>query len=110
MELRWTEEQTYIRIVDPISPNNNLGYISPGNGQLSVRPNLWDLINEAGLAEEFEWNDGPGAHGGVQDYRHTLNHVSRNHSIDFIRRVCCYQYIAYVIFEEKPCHPILELV
>ena len=96
--ITWTAERSYIRIVDPESPDNNWGIISPADGQLAVRPPLRHLLMRAGTYAEKTWSDGPGCHGGVPDYQH---------SDDFRWPDCAVGYIARSL--GKLGYPVLDL-
>lgn len=86
MYLVFTANNIYIRIVNPEMPNNNLGYIA-ANGQLNVRPMFFNFLPEGiiGEVENFEWIDGPGMHGGVNDYMHTNHFASLFHVLVFFK-------------------------
>jgi len=87
VEIRWTEERSYIRIVDPGDAAQNWGYISPRNGQLSARPVLYDMINSSAHGRDLAWQLGPGQHGGVKDYHHTDVFQSPDETVGFVAQV-----------------------
>ena len=84
--ITWTAERSYIRIVDPESRDNNWGIISPTKGQLALRPTLRDLLIRAGTYGEKTWGDGPGRHGGVQDYQHSDGFTCPDCAVGYIAR------------------------
>lgn len=86
-EIKYTEDKSYVRIVNINYPNNNIGYISENDGQISVKHELMDLIRSVGLDLLFDWRDGCGKHGGNGYAFHTVNTNSLFCSIYFIERV-----------------------
>lgn len=85
MDLLFTQNNNYIKITNMGDYQNNIGIISPIDGQLSVKPELYKILEESGLAIHFEWIDGPGRHGGVNDYRHTNHFASLFHVLVFFK-------------------------
>lgn len=70
--LKFTEDRTYIRIVDPENMNLNWGIISPTDGQIAVKRKLWELL-DMDLRNSFMWADGVGRHGGVNYRCHCIS-------------------------------------
>lgn len=86
-EIKYTEDKSYIRIINSNFPDNNIGYISENDGQISVKEELMNLIDCVGLGVLFEWSNGCGKHGGSGYAAHTVNTKSLSCSINFIERV-----------------------
>lgn len=84
MYIEWTPKKTYLKIIARPGNRSNLGIISPKDGQLAVRPKLWELITQNNLHGRFNWKEGPGRHAGVSNYSHTTNHQSVKHTIHFL--------------------------
>jgi hypothetical protein len=87
ISIKYTEDRNYIRISNPISESHNIGYISPSDGELSVKSDLMNLIKNIGLDNLFDWKSGSGRHGGTSYESHTTNHLSVDCTINFIKRV-----------------------
>lgn len=86
-QLKYTPKRTYIRITNPNLPDRNYGYISPKDGQISVKEVLWQLIITSGVDNPYQWESGCGRHGGTNYHIHTFNSVSLRDSIRFIQEV-----------------------
>ena len=84
--IRPTDQNTYLRIVDPEARARNWGIISPVDGQLAVRPNLCQLLKKAGTHKELTWINRPGRHGGVTDYEHTGDFSSVDETLGYVLR------------------------
>ena len=85
--IQYTEDKSYKRISNPSSLSHNIGYISPSDGQLSVKIELMDIIRKSDLNNMFDWKKGCGRHGGSSYEAYTTNHVSVDCTIQFIKRV-----------------------
>ncbi len=87
ISIKYTEDRSYIRITNPTSESHNIGYISPSDGELSVKSDLMNLIKDVGLDNLFDWQFDSGRHGGTSYEAHTTNHLSVDCTINFIKRV-----------------------
>jgi hypothetical protein len=85
--IQHTEESSYIRISYKNDLHHNIGYISPNDGELSVKSELMELIKMASLNNMFVWVDGCGHNGGSGYDSHTTNHSSVSCTLEFIKRV-----------------------
>lgn len=72
--LKFTDEYSYIRIVKPGYPNNNIGCISR-NGQISVKDGFWAMLGPD-FKEKYTWSGGAGINGGSGYRCHSTNHTS----------------------------------
>ena len=87
ISIKYTEDRNYIRITNPTSEIHNIGYISPSDGELSVKSDLMKLIKDTNLNSFFDWQSGCGRHGGTSYEAHTVNHLSVDCTINYIKRV-----------------------
>ena len=87
IEIKYTIGKSYIRITHPDLPERNFGYISPRDGQISVKEVLWQMIIVSGIDNPYQWQKGCGRHGGTNYYLHTVNSNSLKYSISFIEKV-----------------------
>ena len=87
ISIKYTEDKNYIRITNPTSESHNIGYISPSDGELSVKSDLMKLFKNSNLDSLFDWHSGCGRHGGISYEAHTTNHISVVCTINFIKRV-----------------------
>lgn len=72
LQLKFTEDQTYIRIVDPQNDHFNWAIISPTDGQIAVKDEFWEELDND-FRVSFNWKDGKGRHGGVNYKCHSTN-------------------------------------
>lgn len=87
ISIKYTEDKSYIRITNPTSEAHNIGYISPSDGELSVKPELMEMINKVNLTSIFDWEKGCGRHDGSNYEAHSTNHLNIHCTIQFIKRV-----------------------
>lgn len=87
INIKHTEDKSYIRITHPTSESHNIGYISLSDGELSVKSDLMKLIKDTSLCGLFDWQIGCGRHGGTSYEAHSINHLSVDCTINFIKRV-----------------------
>jgi len=84
IEIKPTLNGTYCRIIHVDHPNNNIGIISPSDGELSVKEWLFEQIHP----NNFTWEEGCGRHGGRGFIFHTSNHIDFSSTIQFLIDWC----------------------
>ncbi|MFN1835275.1 hypothetical protein AB2B38_008435 [Balneola sp. MJW-20] len=85
IRLEYTDDDTYIRIINPESDHHNIGYISK-SGQISIKSQLYEMISSE-IYSKFEWEKGAGMHGGSGYHSHTTNCDDLADAIQFLREV-----------------------
>ena len=87
LQLKFTEDQTYIRIVDPKNDHFNWAIISPTDGQIAVKEEFWEIL-DMDIQDSFTWQDGEGRHGGTGYKCHSTNGNSLGQTLKELDSFC----------------------
>lgn len=87
LQLKFTEDQTYIRIVDPQNDHFNWAIISPSDGQVSVKDEFWEKLDNE-IRDSFNWKDGEGRHGGSSFRCHSTDEGSLGQTLKQFDSFC----------------------
>ena len=85
--IKYTKKDDYLKISKKDDTYHNIGAISPTDGQLSVKEELWEILSKHVTTNDIAWADGRGRHQGTGYVKHSTDNSFTNvfNTIQYLR-------------------------